>query len=74
MVVLPMPGSPVTNTILRSPASARSHHLCSHANSTSRPTKCLVGEARCGAECEFVSHRVERATRTGLVDTGAINR
>src|ERR1041385_5178653 len=38
-VVLPIPASPVTKTIWRSPCRALANSLCSRASSGSRPTK-----------------------------------
>src|SRR5262249_12950968 len=50
MVVLPIPGSPVRNTVCRAPCRTRPRHWCRWVNSRSRPTSSGVGDAARGGE------------------------
>src|SRR5262249_14014916 len=44
-VVLPIPGSPVSNTVCRAPCRTRPRHWCRCANSRARPTSSGAGDA-----------------------------
>ena len=61
-VVLPMPGSPATNSTCLVPASARPHASRNRAVSAVRPTMTDFGESW------------ERGASSSAVATGAINR